>query len=145
MWMIMVGSMASLSMAQVNEYRPRQVQRPVSYPVAYDALEAGEAPMVVVVGGPWCSGCETAKRSVIEPMLSAGEFAGANVVYLDPRDPVTSNDAYQVLRQIQESTVPRVVIYSRSVNGQYTRDRCNPITRHGLRTYVARALRNMGR
>jgi thioredoxin-like negative regulator of GroEL len=82
------------------------------YTEALKAAQAGDQPLVVLVGAEWCPGCVTMKRNVLPAMIRRGKLRDVQFTIVD------ADDEPALARQLMRgNSIPQLIVFSRSGDG----------------------------
>lgn len=83
-----------------------------TYTEALKAAQAGDQPLVVLVGAEWCPGCVTMKRNVLPAIIRRGKLRDVQFTMVD------ADDEPALARQLMRgNSIPQLIVFSRSGDG----------------------------
>jgi thioredoxin-like negative regulator of GroEL len=108
-----------------------------TYQTALKDAQEQQRPLLVLVGAPWCPGCQVMKTRVIPELEKGGglkEVSFAIVDYDAERDTAT-----QLMRG---GTIPQLIVFSKRPDGQWHREQITGETNEAqVKSLIARAVK----
>jgi thioredoxin-like negative regulator of GroEL len=108
-----------------------------TYGDALQAAQAGDQPLVVLIGAEWCPGCRVMKHSTLPNLARGGHLSGVQVSVVD-----TDSDPALAQRLMQGQSIPQLIVFSRGEQGWQRRQFVGPRSEAELQGAIRQAIAN---
>jgi thioredoxin-like negative regulator of GroEL len=90
---------------------------PASYEVAFKDAQTRNRPLMVLIGTPWCPGCQTMKAKLLPEMARQGRLDSVSYATINADE--EPELASQLMRG---SGIPQLIIFSKKPDGHWHRE-----------------------
>jgi thioredoxin-like negative regulator of GroEL len=93
---------------------------PVSYEAAFKDAQTRDRPLLVLIGAPWCPGCQTMKKNLLPEMAKKGKLDAISYATVD------ADAEPELASQLMRGRgIPQLIVFSKKADGKWHREQLN--------------------
>jgi len=109
---------------------------PASYEVAFKDAQTRNRPLMVLIGAPWCPGCQTMKTQLLPQMARQGRLDSVSYATIN------ADEEQELASQLMRgSGIPQLIIFSKRADGKWHREQITgEADEKGVQMLITRAI-----